>query len=54
MTSLQSWIRQAPNNLDVVAPIKARACDALNVVRKTTRLPMGTGPRLMTKGAERC
>lgn len=54
MPTLQSWIRQAPTNLDVMAPIKARACDALNVVLKTTRRPTVTGPRLMTRGVERC
>jgi len=54
VSTLQSWIRQAPTNLDVVSPIKARAFDALNVVLNTTRRPTSAGPRLMTRGAERC
>jgi hypothetical protein len=54
VSTLQSWIRQAPTNLDVVTPIKARACDALNVVLNTTRRSTDSGPRLMTRGAERC
>ncbi|WP_293344785.1 hypothetical protein [Mycobacterium sp.] len=54
MSPLQSWIRQAPTNLDVMTPIKTRAFDALNVVLNTTRRPADAGPRLMTRGAERC
>jgi hypothetical protein len=54
VSTLQSWIRQAPTNLDVMTPIKARAYDALNVVLNTTRRPADSGPRLMARGAERC
>ncbi|MBV8787950.1 MAG: hypothetical protein JOZ00_14835 [Mycobacterium sp.] len=54
VSPLQSWIRQAPTNLDVMTPIKTRAFDALNVVLNTTRRPADAGPRLMTRGAERC
>jgi hypothetical protein len=47
-------IRQSSTNFDVVAPIKARTCDALYaVVRSKPRKP-GADPRLMRKGAERC
>lgn len=40
-------------NFDLVAPIKARACDALYaVVRSKPRKP--DDPQIMRKGAERC
>ncbi|CNH75738.1 Uncharacterised protein [Mycobacterium tuberculosis] len=43
--------RQSSTNFDVVAPIKARACDALSaVVRTKPRKPA----QIMRKGAERC
>jgi hypothetical protein len=53
--TLQDWIPQRPPNLDVVAPVRARACDALQALLKSRRRP---GPvtaeiRLMRKGAER-
>jgi len=54
MESLQAWISQSPTSLDVVTPIKARACGALNAVRKGTSRQSASGPRLMTRGAERC
>ncbi len=54
MTTLQAWISQSPTNLDVVAPIKARACNALNAVMGKKRRQQGAGPRLMPAGAERC
>jgi hypothetical protein len=54
--TLQDWISQNPPHLDVVAPIKARACDALQAVLKTRRrpAPVAAESRLMRKGAERC
>ncbi len=47
--------RQSSTNFDdLVAPIKARACDALSVVvRSKPRKPV-TDPQIMRKGAERC
>jgi hypothetical protein len=46
--------RQSSTNFDLVAPIKARACDALSaVVRSKPRKP-GADPQIMRKGAERC
>jgi hypothetical protein len=50
----QSWINQSPSNLDVVAPIKTRACDALQAVLGSKSRRAGTDLRLMHKGAERC
>jgi hypothetical protein len=49
----QSLINQSSTNLDVVAPIKARACDALHAVLRS-RPREGAESRLMTRGAERC
>lgn len=56
MPTLQDWIPQEPTNLDVVAPLKARACDALRAVLKSRRrpAPVAADSRLMRKGAERC
>ena len=50
--------RQSSTNFDLVAPIKARACDALSasaafIVRTKPRKP-GTDSPIMRKGAERC
>jgi hypothetical protein len=49
----QTLINQSSTNLDVVAPIKARACDALHAVLRS-RSREGADSRLMTRGAERC
>jgi len=49
----QTLINQSSTNLDVVAPIKARVCNALQVVRRS-RSREGADSRLMTRGAERC
>jgi len=46
--------RQSSTNFDVVAPIKARACDALYAVLKSKPRKFGADSRLMAKGAERC
>ena len=55
MATLQAWISQNPTKLDVVAPIKARACDALQAVL-STRAPRQkvAGSRIMARGVERC
>ncbi len=54
--TLQDWISQNPYHLDVVAPIRARACDALQAVLKSRRrpAPVASELRLMRRGAERC
>ena len=56
MPTLQYWMSQSPTNLDVVAPIKARACDALQALIGGGR--RRTGPhyevRIMSRGVERC
>ncbi|MEB3980699.1 hypothetical protein OQ968_05410 [Mycobacterium sp. 663a-19] len=52
MATPPAWINQGPANRDVVAPIKARACDALQAVRRSK--PRPTELRLMRRGAERC
>ena len=54
VSTLQTWINQSSTNLDVVSPIKARACDALNAVLRTRPRQSGTDSRLMRKGVERC
>jgi len=54
VTTLQAWISQSPTNLDVVAQIKARACDALHAVLGSKRRQLSAGPRLMRTGAECC
>jgi hypothetical protein len=46
--------RQSSTNLDVVAPIKARACDALHAMLASKPRQPGADPQLMRKGAERC
>lgn len=54
MTTLPSWVSQGSANLDVVAPLKARACDALYAVLGSKRRPAATAPRIMPRGVERC
>jgi hypothetical protein len=46
--------RQSSTDVDVVAPIKARACDALYAVLRSQPRKLGADARLMRKGAERC
>jgi hypothetical protein len=55
VAALQAWISQNPTNLDVVAPIKARACDALQAMLRS-RPPRQKAPnsRIMARGVERC
>jgi hypothetical protein len=54
VTTLQTLISQSATNIDVVAPIKARACDALNLVRKSKSRGQADDSRVMRRGAERC
>lgn len=53
VTTLPSWAAQGSANLDAVAPLRARACDALYAVLGSKRRP-AAGPRIMSKGVERC
>lgn len=54
MVTLQTLINQGSANLDVVAPIKERACGALQaVMRNRSREQVGE-LRVMRRGAERC
>jgi hypothetical protein len=46
--------RQSSTNFDIVAPIKTRACDALDAVLRSKPRKSSGDPRLMRKGAERC
>ncbi|SOX51500.1 hypothetical protein MAAFP003_161, partial [Mycobacterium ahvazicum] len=52
--TLQTLINQSSTNLEVVAPIKARACDALNLVLRNRSRGQADGSRVMRRGAERC
>lgn len=54
MTTLPAWVSQAPATFDVVAPLKSRAFDVVHAVLRSTRRTTASGPRLMSKGAERC
>jgi hypothetical protein len=52
--TLQTWISQTPTNLDVVAPIKARALDALQAVLGSKCRQVAADSRIMRRGVERC
>lgn len=54
MATLLPWVSRGPANLDMVAPLKARACDALYAVMGSMRRPTAPGPRIMSRGIERC
>lgn len=54
VTTLQAWISRGPTNLDVVAPIKARTCDALQAVLRRRRRQVVADSGLMRRGVERC
>lgn len=54
MATLQTLINQGSTNLDVVGPIKARACDALHAVLRSRSREQGADSRVMRPGAERC
>jgi hypothetical protein len=41
-------------NFDLLAPIKARAYDALQAVLKSRSRPLRSDPPLMHRGVERC
>jgi len=41
-------------NFDLVGPIKARACNALQAVLKSRPRQLNSDPRLMRRGVERC
>ena len=45
MATLPSWVSQGSANLDMVAPLRARACEALYAVLGSKRRPVATGPR---------
>jgi hypothetical protein len=52
--TLQPRSSQSPTNLDVIAPIKARACDALQAVLRSKSRQVPADPQLMRRGLERC
>lgn len=52
--TLQPWMNQSPADLDVVTPIKERACDALQAVLRNKSRRAGADLRLMRRGVERC
>ena len=54
MATLPAWVSQAPPTIDVIAPLKARAVDALHAVLPSRRRPAAARPRLMPRGVERC
>ncbi|WP_167374084.1 hypothetical protein [Mycobacterium paraffinicum] len=54
MATLPSWISRSPANLDVVTPMKARACDALQAVLRSRSRRATARVTLMPRGAERC
>ncbi|MEB4211271.1 hypothetical protein [Mycobacterium sp. 94-17] len=54
MATLPAWVGQAPATFDVVAPLRARAFEAVHAVLKIKGRRAAAGPRLMTRGVERC
>ncbi|BBY39750.1 hypothetical protein MMAN_38840 [Mycobacterium mantenii] len=54
MATLPAWVSQAPATFDMVAPLKSRASGVLHVMLKGKRRPATAGPRLMSRGVERC
>ncbi|WP_082939442.1 hypothetical protein [Mycobacterium sp. 852002-30065_SCH5024008] len=54
VATLPSWISQSPANFDMVTPIKARACDAWQAVRRSAPRRARTNVTLMQRGIERC
>ena len=52
--TLQPRMNQSPADLDVVTPIKERACDALLAVLRNKSRRAGADLRLMRRGVERC
>jgi hypothetical protein len=51
--TLQRRSSQSPTNLEVIAPIKVRACDALQAVLRSKSRQV-RDPLLMRRGLERC
>ncbi|WP_197502142.1 hypothetical protein [Mycobacterium sp. E2733] len=54
MATLPSWISQSPTSLDVVTPLKTRACDAWQAVLRSAPRRAHTNVTLMQRGVERC
>jgi hypothetical protein len=54
VATLPSWISQGPTSLDVVTPLKARACDAWQAVLRSAPRRARTNVTLMQRGIERC
>ncbi|CQD07893.1 hypothetical protein BN000_01598 [Mycobacterium europaeum] len=54
MATLPSWMSQSPTNIDVVTPLKARACDALQAVLRGGSRRSRPTVTLMQPGVERC
>ncbi len=54
VATLPAWINQYPTNLEVVAPIKARARGALLAVLRSKPRQPRADLRIMRRGAERC
>lgn len=54
MATLPAWVSQAPATFDLVAPLKSRAFHVLHAVLRSKRRSADAGPRLMSRGVERC
>ncbi|MCV7438554.1 hypothetical protein [Mycobacterium seoulense] len=54
MATLPSWISQSPTHLDVMTPLKARACDAWQAVLRSGPRRARANVTLMQRGVERC
>jgi hypothetical protein len=54
MAALQAWINQNQTNLDVLAPVKARAHDAFHAMLRRRPRPVRATPTIMRRGVERC
>ena len=54
MAALQAWMNQNPTNLEVLAPIKARAHHALHAMLRSRPRQVRPAPIIMRRGAERC
>ncbi|ETZ48617.1 MULTISPECIES: hypothetical protein [Mycobacterium avium complex (MAC)] len=54
MATLTSRISPGSVRLVAVGPLTSRACQAVRAVLTGNRRPAVRGPRLMSKGVERC
>ncbi|CKR19822.1 Uncharacterised protein [Mycobacterium tuberculosis] len=54
MSTLPTWVSQSSTDRGVVAPITARARDALQAVLRARRRGQRSDLRLMRRGVERC